>query len=189
MKGLGIALLIIGALIAGGAFLLETSVSTSVPDMSLYSITGSISTRSEQVSNLSKMQGQLLMFGAGSVMIVIGAIFTAAGSIIEQMQRGTPEVESPIATHSPVPVPTPYVPRQLSEEEIEEEKQKERRIMLGGVLFFTALIIISVTLALTTKPSSPSLPDNILTNEEANAAMYDAAADEPPAKAKGKRHR
>jgi len=94
MKTLGIWLIAIGAALVLVAFLVGNTVSAEVPDFSMASLTGSISTRSQEIANLPKIQLQTMIFQSGIALFLAGAIFTGCGAILEALKAPAPQPDS-----------------------------------------------------------------------------------------------
>jgi len=179
MKGWGITLMVMGALAAVVAMFLGHTVVTTLPDYSLTSITGTISTSTSEVANISKIQTQSLVFGTGAVLFLAGAIFVAGGAIAEQLAALAPPLvaEAPHAPAPSTPVPeTPPVP-ELSPEEQEARARRDNIVLWSMIGLVVAVFAVMLVITAFNSPRQPAASDNI-SSDEANAAAYESAIDD-----------
>jgi hypothetical protein len=94
MKTLGIWLIALGTALVLVAFLVGNTISAEVPDFSMSSLTGPISSRSQEIANLPKIQLQTMIFQSGIALFLAGAIFTGCGTILEALKAQTPQHDS-----------------------------------------------------------------------------------------------
>lgn len=147
MKIAGIWLIVAGVALALISFFLSTTVSSEVP----YSLYGTALTRTADVVNIGKLQVQTLTFASGGLLFLAGAIFTAAGAILERMDafvaardmptKITPAADLPTGQESAAVVPAePQAPVAAAED---NEVTMYITIAAAIVIGFFILLIVS----------------------------------------------
>jgi hypothetical protein len=147
MKTGGIALLVLGTLLAIGALFMSTSVATETPT-GLYG-----GTRFSEVYNLGLLQRQMMLFAAGLAVAVAGVVLTAAGSVIDAIGSHVParldRTEFAEGT-SIAEEPGPTAERPLSPEELAERDRGLNRatfMVAGGMVAVVGIVFLIVLLA------------------------------------------
>lgn len=175
MKGWGKSLLATGVLLAVISFLLPMSIES-------YSTSSYLPDR---VINIGKLQMQMLVFQSGAVLFLAGAIFVAAGEVVDRLSgdvRGSGVSTSLDERALPEAGPAPVTP-DPTPEELEQRAKKAAREARGNKYLawgMAALLIVLLLVAfLTGRPTQDApasfMPDG---NAESHALLANITADE-----------
>lgn len=102
MKAAGYALIVLGTLLILIAFLFDPGVSVTL-EQELSAIRAGVPNMPDSIFNLERAQLREMMLLTGATAVVTGAIFAAAGEVIETLTKSaasTPEVGSVAAADS-----------------------------------------------------------------------------------------
>jgi len=125
MKIAGIVAMIIGAVIV----LISYFMDITVPSFDASSILGA-----DRVVNLAKLQQQALIFGSGSLILLAGAIFTAAGIITERFDAREMDGGLAVPGGGAAPAPqedaSPAITRQITQEMLDSDKFEHGPLLL-----------------------------------------------------------
>lgn len=177
MKGLGIFLLIAGALIAACSLLMPTTAPIDVPATSLYELP----TRSN-VYNLGLLQQQMMVFVIGCAMAMLGGAIAAVGHLGERLLPPAGEISAPATITPPAKEPE-EAPRAPGEVTAGPNSEIGWIVGIGAFALLVAMFAIVVG-SMTGNSSTPAsnLVDLNVTDETAvdNMTAVDAGAVKEP---------
>jgi uncharacterized membrane protein YedE/YeeE len=149
MKGFGAVLITLGLVLILWATLMDTTVQTEVPSTILSG--GSLSDR---VSNLQKMQAQMMLFHGGLGAFLAGIILAVGGMLedaIGQARQAIGNTVEPAAATAnakraaePAREPTPEEVEQRLLQIKELNRQDRRAMVVYGLIFGLVLVVMTL---------------------------------------------